>query len=179
MKRRFLCAIALLGVSACHNRPDYYVGPSIKGLKFKAGAAISGTAQDTLIVNVIAQNQSKKATIIEFPNCSRLNAVSAEVRSKEHIWSSRVWEIQREQRIRDSLRSPVTEVCALSLLVMSFPPGGAYTFALRVPIREILYDSLSDGRYRVSASLAINGRRIDHLFAGEIEIGHGTPPNTR
>ena len=62
------------------------------------------------------------------------------------------------------------------VLEMFLPPGAAYTFSLSVPVREILGDSLSGGRYQIKASLDINGRRVRDLAAGGVDL---TPPDTR
>jgi hypothetical protein len=177
--RSLTLAIAVISVLACHNRRDYYVGPSINGLTFNASSALTGTAPDTLSVGVTAQNASTKGTSIEFSNCSRLNAVSADVKSKDRKWNSRAWELHREQVRKDSLRSSITEVCAGGVLEMFLPPGAAYTFSLRVPVREILGDSLSGGRYQIKASLDINGRRVRDLAAGGVDLSRGTPPDNR
>ena len=54
--------------------------------------------------------------------------------------------------------------------MMTFPPGATYTSVLKVPIREILGDSLPSGRYRVTARLMSDGGDGRKLDAGDVEF---------
>lgn len=70
----------------------------------------------------------------------------------------------------DSAGNEIPKVCSADLRIAVLSPGAFYTFALDVPVREVLGDSLPAGRYRVTAALAINGDRIPGLEAGRIEL---------
>jgi hypothetical protein len=60
------------------------------------------------------------------------------------------------------------EACVASLLVMTFPPGALQTSVLKVPVREILGDSLPSGHYRVTARLNGHGGDGRKLDAGDV-----------
>ena len=115
---------------------------------------------------------------IEFYQCSPTNPVVATAISENRSWSSRDWELAKIVKLRAAADRDIEKACAGGLSAGSYPPGAAYTLFQKVPIVEILGDSLSPGAYRITASLEINGT-IRNLSAGSVEILRGPPPNTR
>ena len=166
-------------LSGCRTAVNSYVGPSIAGLAFAAEAFITGPNRDTLSVSVVARNKSKSVVSVELDQCSHVNPVVAIAISEHGSWSSRDWEIASTAKARAAANSRVEEVCAGGVLSGSYPPGSTYTVVQRVPLAEILGDSLSAGNYRIAASLDINGRTVRNLSAGSVAISPGPPPNTR
>ena len=164
--------IAIPAIIGCHRR-TYYTPPPIDGVHFDAGASV---VADTLVVTGRAANTSHKYIEIEFDQCgSRPSDFSVHLVQGRRSWDSRVWETQRVNAAADSA-GQIRQVCAGGVLSTQSKPGAVMPYVLRTPLARIFGDSLSAGRYRVTADLVINGRLIKGLNAGEVEL---PPPNTR
>jgi hypothetical protein len=163
--------ITLIAIIGCHRR-TYYTPPPIDGLRFDARAIV---AADTLVVSARAANTAQKYVAIEFDNCGGPSDLSVQLTQRARQWDSRVWETHRLKAAADSSRQ-ILQVCAGSPIEIQMKPGSVMPYILRIPIRRILGDSLSGGRYRVTATLVINARVVKGLNAGEVEL---PPPNTR
>jgi hypothetical protein len=61
-------------------------------------------------------------------------------------------------------------LCEGLFVGMSFPPGSSYTYVLKVPVTEVLGDSLPAGRYRVIAQLRLNGFLTRRFSAGDVQL---------
>jgi hypothetical protein len=70
----------------------------------------------------------------------------------------------------DDERSSSRHLCVTLTRRLTFPPGASYTYVLKVPIRDVLADSLPNARYEVTVSLAINSTLVRDLNAGEVEL---------
>lgn len=140
-----------------------------KGYRYRAGVAVIGPERDTLRVAVVVVNESNQQRWLPLSHCPvYANAVKARVTAGGRNWSSEVYEQRQHVVPHDSTGKPMLEACASSLLVMTFPPRASYTSVLKVPVREILGDSLPSGRYRVIARLMGNGGDGRKLDAGEV-----------
>ena len=165
-------ALALL-LSACHHSTYTHPGMSTSGFRFSPGSAIVGDASDTLRVAVVVVNGSREQREIAIPTCAPfLNQVQAKLRRNGRVWSSETYEKRKMPTYFDSVGRPIPQVCPAVLLVMTFPPGASHTYVVRVPVRDILGDSLPSGRYSVMASLRINGDLKKALDAGHVELAH-------
>ena len=57
---------------------------------------------------------------------------------------------------------------------IGLPPGKSKTFVLLVPVKDVLGDSLPEGRYHVTANVRVNGTQVRGLRAGELTLS--APP---
>jgi hypothetical protein len=164
----FLATLSVLGCHRFHDAP----GPlSTDDYRYRAGSAIVGAARDTLRVAVVVVNESNQQRMLGFPFCPPVyNAVKARVAASRREWDSEVYEQKRNPIPRDSTGNAIPQVCPAMLPVMSFPPGGSYTYVLNVPVREVLGDSLPAGRYGVTARVNVNGNLVRNLDAGGVEL---------
>jgi hypothetical protein len=173
MHRSRLMLVDLWAVSCllgCH-RLSY--GPEslkIDRFRYRAGVALIGVGADTLRVAVVAINESGQQRELGRSVCAEPNAVAAEVRKGANVWDSEILERQNTPIYRDSSGKALPMVCPAALFVETFPPGAAKTYLLIVPVRAVLGDSLSAGRYRVTARVRINGEVVRDLDAGDVEL---------
>jgi len=143
----------------------------IDGFRYSVGSAVVGPALDTLRVAVVVVNGSSQQRFLSFPHCPPvLNPVKAIVRGESKEWNSETSEIHKQSQYFDSTGKPILQVCDLVLIGMTFPPEGSYTYVLKVPVREVLGDSLPTGRYRVTAQLRLNGYLTRRLAAGDVDL---------
>ena len=161
----------LISMIGCHRR-TYYTPPPIDGLHFDAAAYV---VADTLLVTARAANTSQKYVTLEFDRCGGPSDLSVQLTQGTRRWDSRVWETRRLRAVADS-SGQIVQVCAGSPIDTQMKLGSVMRYTLRVPIQRILGDSLSGGRYRITATLVINGRFVKGLNAGAVEL---PPPNTR
>ena len=166
-----LALLTTLLFSGCHR--DTY-GPEsmrIDGFRYSAGSAVVGAALDTLRVAVVVVNDSRQDRELGFPSCPpMLNPVKARVTATRREWDSETSELRKQPVYLDSIGKPIPRVCVAMLPVMTFPPGASYTYVLKVPVLEILGDSLPTGRYQVTAQLRLNGYLTRRLSAGNVEF---------
>ena len=168
---RIAALVITLASIGCHRR-TYYTPPPIDGLHFDARAV---AVADTLVVKARAANTSHKYVALEFDNCGEVSDLSVQLTQGGRRWDSKLWETQRLKAAADSAGQPA-QVCAGAVIETHMKPGSVMPYILRTPVARIFGDSLSAGRYRVTANLVINGRLVKGLNAGEVEL---PPPNTR
>jgi len=158
-------------IIGCH-RTTY--GPEsmrIDGFRYSAGSAVIGAALDTLRVAVVVVNDSRQYRELGFPSCPpMLNPVKARLKASRGEWDSETSELRKQSVYLDSSGKPIPMVCVAMLPIMTFPPGASYTYVLKVPVPEILGDSLAKGRYQVTAQLRLNGYITQRLPAGHVEF---------
>jgi ribosomal protein L21E len=144
---------------------------SNSGYRYSAGAAVVGPQRDTLRVAVVVVNESNRERVLPLAHC-RLQGdpVKARVAEGGRSWNSEINEVKPHPVFHDSTGQVVMEACTADLLVRTFPRGARAMSVLKVPIREILGDSLPSGRYRVTARLTSNGGDGRKLDAGEVVL---------
>ena len=164
-----LACMAPVALAGCHRGYSGYPFFNTDGYRYRAGAAVVGPDRDTLRVAVVVVNESNQQRVIGLARCPMWGEiVKAQVAASGRNWSSEVYEQRQHVVPHDSTGKPIMEVCAASLPAMTFPPGARVTSVLKVPVREILGDSLPSRRYRVTARLISNGGDGRKLDAGEV-----------
>jgi hypothetical protein len=167
-----LVAIAFLG---CHQMRYGPMSMSTSGFRFSAGSAVVGPASDTLRVAVVVVNESRDQRELAIPTCPPvLNQVQATVTAKGRKWNSVSYDKRQWSGYFDSTGNEIPHACLAYLRVMILPPGASNTYVLKVPVREVLGDSLAAGRYTVKARLSINGDIIRGLPGSTVELS--SPP---
>jgi hypothetical protein len=78
--------------------------------------------------------------------------------------------MRKQPQYFDFTGKSLPRVCTLELIGMTFPPGATYTYVLKVPVQEVLGDSLSNGRYDVTAQLRLNGFLTGRFEAGDVKL---------
>jgi Carboxypeptidase regulatory-like domain len=170
-----LVAVLLTG---CHSRRTYYERPSIEGFRFGAHASLVGGRGDTLKVSATAENISKYPLREERGSCSRVHELAFVADDGSKNWDSKAWEVSRLPVYHDATGRVIPWFCADVLFVRTVPMNGLVSYEVRVPVSEILGDSLSPRKYRITARLPFNGREIKNLRAGDVELRPPTqPPN--
>jgi len=172
LQRRIgLVCFAVLTSTACH-RVSY--GPDslkIDEFRYSVGSAVVGAGLDTLRVAIVVVNGSRKEGFLSFPHCPPiLSPVKALVRSGDKEWNSEISEVRKQPEYFDSSGKAIPQVCLAYLVGVSFPPGSSYTYVLKVPVTEVLGDSLPAGRYRVIAQLRLNGFLTRRFSAGDVQL---------
>ncbi len=166
--------LAVLTSTACHRANSSDEMLSIQDFRYSARSAVVGPALDTLRVEVTVVNGSRKERFISVKECPPfMHPVKAVLRMESKAWSSEVSEIHKKPQYFDSTGKPIPQICLADLPGFTFPPGGSYTYVLKVPVAEVLGDSLPPGRYRVSAQLRLNGYLTRKLSAGDVELTGG------
>jgi hypothetical protein len=156
-------------LSGCHRHYRGDSSISSEGYRYSVGAAVIGPQQDILRVAVVVVNESKQRRLLPLSHCPVWeNPVQARVTAGGRHWNSEVYEKKQHVVPRDSTGKPMMEACVASLLVMTFPPGALQTSVLKVPVREILGDSLPSGHYTVTARLNGHGGDGRKLDAGDV-----------
>ena len=158
---------ALILVAGCHHhRRDGFDMLSRRGYRYRVGSALVGPARDTLRVVVVVLNESKEMRGIAFGSCGMSgNELTARLTASGHSWKSDIPE-KHPVVFHDSAGRVIEQVCLAVLHVMTFPPGHSTTYVLETPVRDILGDSLPNGRYHVTARLWDQR----HLDAGEVTL---------
>ena len=170
----FCAALLALGCG----RHDYYRPPPISSVRFYARVESSRGMEDTLRVRVSAQNRGQQIREINVGGCGHpivIRAVSATTRRV--AWDSWAWreaEITRLNARRDTTRDghPILHgACTLEQSVQYLAPGDSADIAtFAVPLRAVLGDSLSPGRYGIITRVRGNAWRAGDLSAGEVEL---------
>lgn len=119
-------------------------------LRYDVQTRIIGRAPRYLETVVTATNTGDRRVAFSFGNCAlRLRAFRTPARDAEPIWRS-------ELRIPPGFDDP--RVCLLYLASVTIAPGESVSpreFQARIPLYEVLGDSLTDGRYHFTAELAL------------------------
>lgn len=162
-----LFLLALPSVS-CHRvsyTPDYL---RTDGFRYRAGSAVVGPALDTLRVAVVVVNESRQPRFILISSfCAPFNRVGVTVRAHGRKWDSDVWQPPPPQ--------PIIKACSES--TWGLAPGASRTFVLAVAVREVLGDSLPNGRYGVTARVQINAQLVRGLELGDVDFRLRKPPS--
>jgi hypothetical protein len=171
LRSTLVACAGLVSIAGCHSTHRGYEALSTAGFRYSAGAAVVGSQRDTLRVAVVVVNESNQQRVVALSHC-RLQGdpVKALVAEGGRSWNSEIDEVKPLPVLHDSMGQPMMEACTADLLVMTFPPGARSMSVLKVPIRQILGDSLPSGRYRVTARLTSNGGDGRKLDAGEVVL---------
>jgi hypothetical protein len=114
-------------------------------LSFAAASEVVGVAPRELLTRIVATNETNQAVHLEFGACSVIvHAYRNRERTGQPVWRS-------DQR---RLACPAIGYSVVAI------PGDAMPFDLRVPLYEVLGDSLADGRYYFTAAVFLSGERI-------------------
>ena len=177
MLRFRLVVLAIFALSiGCHHRRVYDISDrrGLEHVRFLAGSALGGASGDTLLIRVLATNESSHDQAFTHFVCGN-GPVAVSARSARRVWDSSVWARAQEpaQTYRDSrgrvvLIGPMS-ICSTAVASL-VPPGVSTHYDRRIPVRDILGDSLQSGRYKITARLYINSREVKGLPAGEVEL---------
>jgi hypothetical protein len=170
------CVSSLIFFAACHRQPppgsDLFATGEVRA---GAYATLAGPRGDTLLVSATAENRSGQQLMDMLSGgCPPLNRLAVVARRDSRVWESVKWEAARDSAQRpvvlDAAGHPVTMICAGPLRMRAIPPSGLVRYEIRVPINEILGDSLPPGTYAVVARLHVNFHTLGNLRAGEVSL---------
>lgn len=167
----FLSPLSFIGCHRVSYTPEFL---RTDGFRYRAGSAVVGAALDTLRVAVVVVNDSRQQRLILISSfCAPFNRVGFTVKADARKWDSDVWQPPPVQPpTRDSSGTPIIYACDPRMMGLS--PRALRVFVLAVPVRQVLGDSLPNGRYRVTARVRINGEFVRGLEAGDVELS--SPP---
>ena len=175
MHRRWLSLSLTFGapLAGCHHprrtTPEFF---RTDGFRYEAASAVVGRVSDTLRVAVIVLNQSRDPRLMPVSSiCAPFNRIRAKVKGNGKEWDSEVWRPAKQPETHDTSGRPIIYGC--SMQAFGLPPGKSKTFVLLVPVKDVLGDSLPEGRYRVTASVRVTGTEVRGLSAGEVKL---SPP---
>jgi hypothetical protein len=169
-RSKLLSFFSVLLFACCHHHADNTVEfLRTDGFRYRAGSAVVGAALDTLRIAVVVLNGSpdQRAVMVVSP-CAPFNRVSASVNGRGRKWDSDTWRPVKQPATHDSSGRPIYYACTMQ--IMGLAPGTSRTFALAVPVKEVLGDSLPRGRYRITARVRINGALVRGLDGGDVEL---------
>lgn len=172
MRFRFVfLAVFTLSIGCHHHRGDELLyGRRLDHVRFSAGSALGGPSGDTLLVRVMATNESSHKQGLSHFACGT-GPVAASAQRARRVWDSSAWNRAPAPTYRDSTGQGVFIGTTCSAMVtILVPPGGSAHFDCRIPVRDILGDSLSSGRYKITARVYINDQEVKGLPAGEVEL---------
>ena len=171
-KVRVLCC-ALVAL-ACH-RSSQSLPPSLSGVEFRAKARVAGANLDTLAIDVVANNRSRRVKPLLFSNCGFTPRVNLyRVGEKRTSWSMDLW--QKADLPAPASPWRIDDVCILSLTEMSLPPGATASLgAITLPLQVVFGDSLATATYRVTTMPGPLNYRGKPLDAGTVELKRPTP----
>jgi hypothetical protein len=172
--RRCVIGIALISSCGLGCRHQTYSPPrpTIDAVEFSAQSNLVGQAADTLLVRVSAINGSRSTRILEF-GCGATVARLSTAEPRPRTWDYETFERRRQQTVGFDPRTgaPIVDLGCISYGSLTLAPGDSVRpFWLRVLVRDVLGDSLPPGRYRVTARIAVNGRLVGNLKAGEVDL---------
>src|SRR6266849_10930109 len=146
--------------AGCHYRaprdPEFF---GTGGFRYRAGSAVVGPASDTLRVAVVVLNESHDPRLVPLSSpCAPFNRVGVEVRGNGKKWDSDTWRPVKEPDSHDASGRPILYACPMQAI--GILPGKSTTFTLVVPVKDVLGDSLPEGRYHVNASIRLSGKHV-------------------
>lgn len=154
--KRLLPLLVLLGCTS--GADDDLTGTpdrnrTVGDIEFSAETLVMESFPVQLRTVVTARNASPNPVRITFPDgcIVILRAWRGAARSGDPAWEQQA-------------------VCTMALVPVDFAPGETKTFTNETDAREILGDSLPDGRYLLSAFMRPDGERID-VPAGAADLG--------
>jgi hypothetical protein len=161
-------------LAGCHHRtsstPEFL---RTDDFRYQAGSAVVGRVSDTLRVAVVVLNQSRDARLVPVSSaCAPLNRINAKVTGNGKAWNSDMWRPAKQQETQDASGRPIIHACPMQ--AFGLLPGKSTTFVLLVPMKDVLGDSLPEGRYHVTASVRVSGTQVRGLNAGEVKLS--SPP---
>jgi hypothetical protein len=168
----FCSALLFAGCRHASSIPDFL---RTDGFRYRVGSAVVGAAFDTLRIAVVAVNGSRETRAIMFSSpCAPFNRIAVSITGAGRKWDSDTWRPAIRPATRTVSGQPIVFAC--SMVIMGMYPGTSRTFALTVPVKEVLGDSLPNGRYRVTARARINGDMVRGLDAGDVDLSSPRPP---
>jgi len=135
----------------------------LDGVRFVAEATLLTPGDSLLEVRVRAVNTGTAVRTLEFGNCSMNVGVSSTGPAPARQWELVTWSSSRRPPLR----------CLEYQATRDLAPGDSVSpadYRRRLPIREILGDSLPSGRYRITARVGANGGFSKNLVVGELEL---------
>jgi len=161
-------------LAGCHHRrsttPEFL---RTDGFRYQATSALVGRASDTLRVAVVVLNESRDPRLVPVSsNCAPFNRIRAKVTGNGKEWDSDMWRPVKQPEAHDASGHPIIYACPMQALGLL--PGKATTFVLMVPVKEVLGDSLPNGRYQVITTVRVSGTQVRGLNAGEVKLS--SPP---
>jgi hypothetical protein len=166
-----LTSAALL--AGCHHTATTPEFLRTEGFRYQAASGVVGRASDTLRVAVVVVNQSRDTRLVPVSSiCAPFNRVRAKVTGNGKEWDSDAWRPVKQPETHDASGRPIFFACTMQ--VIGLAPGKSTTFVLLVPVKDVLGDSLPEGRYQVSANVRVSGRQVRGLSAGEVKLS--SPP---
>ncbi len=132
----------------------------LRGLGYRVRTAV---ARDSLLARAVVVNEGPDTVHLEFGTCAlKLRAYRAAERAGPPVW--------RSERVEPWSGGGVYG-CDLKLGISDLAPGDSLRpFEVRVPLIEVLGDSLPDGRYHFGAVLELNFAETGELAAGAAEL---------
>lgn len=127
---------------------------------------------DTLLyATASVTNAGTRAVYLEYGDCVlSLRAYRAPERTGTPVWRSEA---------RATWDGAHSYICLAYLAVTTLAPGATANpleRELRIPVVEVLGDSLPDGRYYFSGTLRLNSMRTPEVLAGSAELAFPRPP---
>jgi hypothetical protein len=169
--RRDTIAALLIALScsliACHKHMTYYGNLPVTGVRAAARATVVG---DSLVVTATAESVSDHPLTKTWGACYNFSDLVVVAEAHSRKWDSFQSERDHIPVRRDSTGKPVLEMCIAVAFQMMIKPGGLMRYQLRVPVAQILGDSLPPGKYQITARFYINGGQIKNLHAGVVEL---------
>jgi hypothetical protein len=141
-------------------------------ITFHGSSVVEGAGPRMLRTRAIAVNSSNRPVEMYFGSCAlTVSLFSTSPRSTVPVWQSALREPRERPNVGHSGYG-----CTMELRTRILQPADSNVFELGVPLAEILADSLTFGRYRVTASTVLESRKpglpatTRHLDLGEVSI---------
>jgi hypothetical protein len=141
-------------------------------LQMSATSLITGDAPRYLTTQVVVRNPTAVPLEVDHGVC----LVNARLFRSADRRGAPVW----KSELRKPPGSSIGYACILPLYTSFLPPGDSLVFPLRVPMYEVIGDSLPSAHYYVSAELSLEGKHMADgtlkpgltttLAAGEVDI---------
>ncbi|HEX6049451.1 MAG TPA: hypothetical protein VFZ21_09280 [Gemmatimonadaceae bacterium] len=167
-RTRILVVGLMITATGCARQRRNHEPFPIDGLRFFATAQLTGSAADSLLVQVTARNDGTAPRTLSSGICGdplvirTYHGADSRGRQATPAWDSELWR---------RATAPPNEVCvAMAVLQMVSPGDSAHVGALALPLRVMLGDSLPAGRYRVTARLNSSGGRAGEIEGGAVEF---------
>jgi hypothetical protein len=141
-------------------------------LKMSATSLITGEAPRYLTTQVVVRNPTATPLEVDYGACLvNVRLFRSADRRGVPLWKS---------ELRKPPGSSFGYACVLPLYISYLSPGDSLVFPLRVPMYEVIGDSLPSAHYYVSAELSLEGKPVfdgttrpgltTTLAAGEVDI---------
>jgi hypothetical protein len=166
----FLAVFTLSIVCHHHRGDELFYGRRFDHVRFSAGSALGDASGDTLLVRVLVTHESSHKQGLSHWACGT-GPVAASAQRARRVWDSSASNRAPAPTYPDSTGQVVFigTMCSTVVTIL-VPPGASAHFDRRIAVRDILGDSLSSGRYKITARLYINDQEVKGLPAGEVEL---------